>query len=356
MKQLTCEMCGSTDLVKQDGVFVCQSCGCKYSVEEAKKMMIEGTVSVQGTVEVQGTVQIDNSASVEKYLANARRAKQKEDWEEAEKYYNWVEQNDPSNIEAVFYSAYAKARLSLADPNLTKRKNAFKAYQNSISLLDDHFDMDNSSELRKMIIQISDDIIALGRCGAEYNYLRDEKGNIIGSDSAKTFELKESAEKEFFTTLNNIADKYPEEQKNERIFYYKLILKHVELILEQRVRDRAWLENLFTTYHSKIKQIDSHHSISDMPKPKGCYIATAVYGSYDCPKVWTLRRFRDYTLAESWYGRAFIRTYYAISPTIVRWFGKTEWFKKMWQGPLDRMVAKLNAEGVEDTPYRDRNW
>ena len=39
MKQLTCEMCGSTDLLKQDGVFVCQSCGCKYSVEEAKKMM-----------------------------------------------------------------------------------------------------------------------------------------------------------------------------------------------------------------------------------------------------------------------------------------------------------------------------
>ena len=38
MKQLTCEMCGSTDLLKQDGVFVCQSCGCKYSVEEAKKM------------------------------------------------------------------------------------------------------------------------------------------------------------------------------------------------------------------------------------------------------------------------------------------------------------------------------
>ena len=29
MKQLTCEMCGSTELLKQEGVFVCQSCGCK---------------------------------------------------------------------------------------------------------------------------------------------------------------------------------------------------------------------------------------------------------------------------------------------------------------------------------------
>ncbi len=47
MKPLTCEMCGSTNLLKQDGVFVCQSCGTKYSVEEAKKMMVEGTVAVE---------------------------------------------------------------------------------------------------------------------------------------------------------------------------------------------------------------------------------------------------------------------------------------------------------------------
>lgn len=60
MKQLTCEMCGSTDIMKQDGVFVCQACGCKYSIEEARKMMVEGTVDVQGTVEV------DNSSYVKK--------------------------------------------------------------------------------------------------------------------------------------------------------------------------------------------------------------------------------------------------------------------------------------------------
>lgn len=97
MKQLICEMCGSNDLLKQDGVFVCQHCGCKYSVEEARKMMIEGTVDVSGS-----TVKVDNSAFVQKYLANARRAYAKEDWEEVEKYYNMVEQNAPNNMEAVF--------------------------------------------------------------------------------------------------------------------------------------------------------------------------------------------------------------------------------------------------------------
>ena len=88
----------------------------------------------------------------------------------------------------------------------------------------------------------------------------------------------------------------------------------------------------------------------------GCYVATCVYGSYDCPQVWTLRRYRDDTLASTWYGRAFIRTYYAVSPTLVKWFGHTKWFKKMWQGKLDRMVKRLNSEGVADTPYADKKW
>ena len=88
----------------------------------------------------------------------------------------------------------------------------------------------------------------------------------------------------------------------------------------------------------------------------GCYVATAVYGSYDCPQVWTLRRFRDNTLASTWYGRAFIRTYYAISPTLVKWFGHTAWFKNMWRGKLDKLVDTLQKQGVESTPYQDKNW
>lgn len=85
----------------------------------------------------------------------------------------------------------------------------------------------------------------------------------------------------------------------------------------------------------------------------GCYIATCVYGSYDCPQVWTLRRFRDTTLSENIFGRAFIRLYYGISPKLVKWFGGTAWFKSMWKKRLDRMVAALKSKGVADTPYED---
>ncbi len=98
------------------------------------------------------------------------------------------------------------------------------------------------------------------------------------------------------------------------------------------------------------------NSKSSQKSPCGCYVATCVYGSYDCPEVWTLRRFRDDTLASSWYGRAFIHAYYAVSPTIVKWFGGTSRFKTFWKHRLDRLVDRLHEQGVESTPYDDRSW
>lgn len=86
----------------------------------------------------------------------------------------------------------------------------------------------------------------------------------------------------------------------------------------------------------------------------GCYVATAVYGSYDCPEVWTLRRYRDNVLDNTWYGRLLIRTYYAISPTLIKWFGSTVWFRDLFLSPLNKWVKELNKRGFEDTPYKDK--
>lgn len=105
MKQLTCEMCGSTDLMKQDGVFVCQTCGCKYSVEEAKKMMVEGTVDVTGS-----TVKVDVSEKVKNLYVLARRAKDDNNAELAEKYYEMITFEMPNDWEALFYFNYFKAK------------------------------------------------------------------------------------------------------------------------------------------------------------------------------------------------------------------------------------------------------
>ena len=104
MKKLVCEMCGSTNLIKQDGVFVCQDCGTKYSVEEARKMMVEGTVDVTGS-----TVKVDTSAELSNLYQIARRAKDDNNSENAAKYYDMILVKDPTSWEASFYVVYFKA-------------------------------------------------------------------------------------------------------------------------------------------------------------------------------------------------------------------------------------------------------
>lgn len=90
MKRITCEMCGSTDLIKQDGVFVCQSCGTKYSVEEAKKMMMEVT----------GTVNVANVAQTENLLQLAKQSYDSKNYVKAEDFCNQVLAIDNINYEA----------------------------------------------------------------------------------------------------------------------------------------------------------------------------------------------------------------------------------------------------------------
>ena len=97
----------------------------------------------------------------------------------------------------------------------------------------------------------------------------------------------------------------------------------------------------------------SRPSSTNNKRGSGCYIATAVYGSYNCPPVWTLRRYRDHMLAKTWYGRLFIRAYYVISPMLVKWLGNVGWIKRLWHSRLDRLVERLQSAGVADTPYEE---
>lgn len=86
---------GGTDLVKKDGVFVCQTCGTKYSIEEARKMMIEGNVDVSGS-----TVKVDDSDKIENYLMMAKNAYDTGNQKETENYCNKIIETEPDNYQA----------------------------------------------------------------------------------------------------------------------------------------------------------------------------------------------------------------------------------------------------------------
>lgn len=139
MKQLTCEMCGSTDLVKQDGVFVCQVCGCKYSIEEARKMMVEGTV------EVTGTVKVDNTAAIENYLKMAKNALEASNHEEAENYANKIIELDPQNSPAWEIKGEAAGWQSKANNN--RMGESMTAWLNAINFASE----DDLDDLRERV-------------------------------------------------------------------------------------------------------------------------------------------------------------------------------------------------------------
>ena len=101
MKQLKCELCGGTNLVKQDGMFVCQDCQTKYTVEEAKKMMLDS-----GDSEDPIAVEVDTSKELQNLYVLARRAREDGNSEKAEEYYNQILMKDASSWEAYFYTTY----------------------------------------------------------------------------------------------------------------------------------------------------------------------------------------------------------------------------------------------------------
>lgn len=100
----------------------------------------------------------------------------------------------------------------------------------------------------------------------------------------------------------------------------------------------------------KSNQDDTNPSAS---ASGGCYIATAVYGSYDCPQVWTLRRFRDFWLKNTAIGRLFIKLYYWLSPKMVKKFGNSKLFRIIFRITLDNLVSRLKRKGYDDSKYYD---
>lgn len=83
MKVIKCELCGSTEVTKIDGLYQCNHCKTKYTAQEAAKLLQD--------------VKIDRSNELENYIVLARRAKEEDNAKNAEKYYELALHIDPSN-------------------------------------------------------------------------------------------------------------------------------------------------------------------------------------------------------------------------------------------------------------------
>lgn len=379
MKQLKCEMCGSTDIVKQDGVFVCQSCGTKYSVEEAKKMMIEGSVDVSGS-----TVKVDTSEELDNLYKMATRARQGADFEGAAKYYELILFKNANSWEAVFYAPTMKALAEEKKRVITQGSN--RDYnQIHLAILDRVSAITNAmTSAMKLINKITSDeekLEAVKRVAKDVRFLigteyksEQDLWRVYSAELKQLYaDLHVEKYSEFSNTMYLLGDTIDDtfngydELHTESVSAWKSAIE-ITIGLKNYYSNPAHLESIIQEYEAKIQKYEPEYSaykknnssgektFSSGTKEGNCYIATAVYGSYNCPQVWTLRRYRDYSLASTLKGRLFIRIYYLISPYLVKWFGQTEWFKKRWKSRLDRMVKDLQNKGFASTPYKDKSW
>lgn len=93
-----------------------------------------------------------------------------------------------------------------------------------------------------------------------------------------------------------------------------------------------------------VREKDAAKSPASSTSSSGCYVATAIYGSYDSEPVMVLRRFRDEKLQSFAAGRIFVRSYYAASPTLVRLTNRFSAIRKPVKVVLDYLVLLLRKD------------
>lgn len=90
MKKIVCELCESTEFVKEGSVLVCQGCGTRYTLDEAKSMMREyGHVSTASL----------NQQQIDNLLVLANNAFEANNNEEMEYYCNKIIEIDATRYE-----------------------------------------------------------------------------------------------------------------------------------------------------------------------------------------------------------------------------------------------------------------
>ena len=298
----------------------CPNCGANIELDESREFgfcSYCGTKVIQDKVVIEhrGSVSIDKDEEFKNLISIARKNKNTGNYKQAFEHYKKAQIINPDDWEPAFYCMLFDTDYN---PKSSPLNSDTAVYRLAKSIIESLMKSDKSDAYKQSKIEDMK------------NWILKVRGKYITGASIMSCWAK---------AIDDLLDeKY----------------KAVSIRLWEKAAEIYKSEKYSMEYNLCAEKINEYYGkIVRKPKKQACYVATAVYGSYDGPQVWTLRRYRDYHLVHTWYGKAFIHIYYAISPTIVKWFGETKWFKRMWLRKLDKMVEKLQLNGFESTPYND---
>lgn len=99
MKRIVCEMCGATEFAKENGMFVCRGCGLQYSLDEAKKIIVD-----VDDPNIEDNVSRADDQHLNNLYTRARKSLEINDLEHAAEYFKQILDEKPDDWEAYFYS------------------------------------------------------------------------------------------------------------------------------------------------------------------------------------------------------------------------------------------------------------
>ncbi len=336
-----CPNCGASiqlDNGRSEGF--CSYCGSKVKVEEAQKLIIQGTVKLDTSDELANLYQI------------ARRAKDANNCENAYRYYDMILIKDPDSWEATFYVTYYQAMQCTIENISSAAYSICNCEEQVLDLIKTNVEKERQ---RNILQEIYEQLASIS--SMFFNAAKDYYESIdteIQNDYLQEYINNASASADVMYSLGNLViSKFGNEYGSIASLAWKDAIEiHKDYV--KYLQDQDGNIKFIDEYVQKIQELDSTYQKPEVETSGGCYVATAIYGSYDCPEVWVLRRFRDNTLDNYLIGRWFIKVYYAISPALVRWFGETSIFKCVLTPVLDRFVSYLRRLGTSDEPYNDK--
>lgn len=303
MKKMVCELCGSNDFSKDgDGLFVCDYCRTKYTPEQAKGMLVEGTV------------RLDRSDDLGKFIRLASSALDHSNAAEAYDYANKALEIDTESSEAWFLKAKAAGWSSnLAQPRYSEMIGAF---EKAIDLAPE----EKREELKK---EAADELNNVAVAVHRLSLQQVEEFPSVDSVWDEHVERTDQATEMFFKShqwgqgdqpLRNVVEvssgvfNGPEFDNLEGGTTTRTLSEKGQAHFREKI-DRA---------ASILKESDATY---EPPQPKAptssaCFVVTATMGNEDSLPVTVLREFREVFLRRSKQGSKFIDWYNQNGPTL----------------------------------------
>lgn len=302
MKAMVCELCRSNSFSKREDFYQCDYCRTKFTPEQARRMLVEGTVK------------IDRSDDTARLLVIARNAFDGGNKLEAYEYANRVLEIDSHNGQAWYIkgaSAGWGASLGSVRPKIREMMQCFNAGVASL----------NGPELnqyRSGCAQAARSIVEnLYRSSTQHLRSNLHVQQVWGEHLDRSGVLMDAAEASFGFDNNPQSLKLAIWIASENIEGETRKIANQPPIIRHLVpQHAAHLTDRINRWAHTIRRFEPGFT-APIPKPKrlgACFVVTATFGREDAMPVVLLREFRDEVLLCTSVGQGIISWYYKHGP------------------------------------------